>query len=388
MSATIITYANLGKKRNIPTADILPIIKTFSDKNVLNKVICQINTNFYFKKTYQAVPNLIRYTLRILEIVTRISISRRTQEKLFDFFAQFKIVKSKIVFFHGGYFLPRTFKKARQNKSICVDIARTAHFDTNAEIEKEEMSKLGFLNYKGIYNELSKECTHCNEFDYVVAMSDFVKESYVKAGYSADKIFVDCPDIDINRFAPNLKSVNSKTFKVLYMSYTQPLKGLHYLLEAWENLNLKDAELIIVGGFSAMPDELTEQYKSIIVSDPTIRTIENTYSPEELYNEASIFVLPSLTEGLGRVTLEAMACGLPVITTENARGLVEDGKSGFVVPIRDAQTIKEKIEYFYNNRSEIERMGKEARKTLENKKPFGETVYEIYQEILGRKIIT
>jgi alpha-maltose-1-phosphate synthase len=96
-------------------------------------------------------------------------------------------------------------------------------------------------------------------------------------------------------------------------------------------------------------------------------------------------VFPSLTEGFGRVTLEAMACGIPVITTENARGIVEDGKTGFVVPIRDAKALAEKIQYLYDNREIASEMGRQARLAVEKKKPFGEAVYEIYQEILKRE---
>ena len=107
--------------------------------------------------------------------------------------------------------------------------------------------------------------------------------------------------------------------------------------------------------------------------------------PAPYYKEASIFVLPSLSEGNPRVVMEAMAHGLPVITTTNAQSVVEDGKSGFVVPIRDIAALKEKIAYLYNHRDTAEKMGQEARKVMENKKPFGEAVFEISQEILRRE---
>ena len=83
---------------------------------------------------------------------------------------------------------------------------------------------------------------------------------------------------------------------------------------------------------------------------------------------ADIFVMPSLCESFGKVILEAMASGLPVIATTNtgARDVVKDGKHGFIIPIRDSKAIKDKIQYFYDNPSEIKRMGKNARKVAEN----------------------
>jgi len=83
--------------------------------------------------------------------------------------------------------------------------------------------------------------------------------------------------------------------------------------------------------------------------------------------------------------MEAMASGLPVITTENARSIIEDGKSGFVVPVRDSKAIKERIEYLYHNKDEGRRIGRQARAAMVEKRPFGEAVYEIYEEICRRE---
>ena len=169
------------------------------------------------------------------------------------------------------------------------------------------------------------------------------------------------------------------------MAYTAQLKGLHYLLEAWNALNLSNAELVLVGGYGDMPIELKRRYDASISRNSTIRWAGGSLAPEDHYHVSDTLVFPSLSEGFGKVTLEAMACGLPVITTENAKGIVEDGKTGFVVPIRDANALKEKIEYLYNHRDIAEQMGREARRAVEQKRPFGEAVYEIYQEILRRE---
>ena len=131
-----------------------------------------------------------------------------------------------------------------------------------------------------------------------------------------------------------------------------------------------------------MPSSLKDEYDSRIRESKNTRWVGGSIAPEEYYRQASVLVFPSLTEGFGRVTLEAMACGIPVITTENARGIVEDGKTGFVVPIRDATAIREKIEYLYRNKDIAAAMGVEARKAVESKKPFDQSLFEIYKEIL------
>jgi glycosyltransferase involved in cell wall biosynthesis len=75
-----------------------------------------------------------------------------------------------------------------------------------------------------------------------------------------------------------------------------------------------------------------------------------------------VFVLPSIVEGRALVQQEAMSCGLPIIVTRNAGGedLVEDGKAGYLIPIRDPQAIAEKLEMLFNNRVLLNEMRQAA----------------------------
>jgi glycosyltransferase involved in cell wall biosynthesis len=383
MSVSLLTYANLGKKQNLKTSDILPVIDAFHERNELRQIICQINAGFSVPGTVSAIPTPLRWLIRARELLTGSSMSRPMRERLFDMFAQFELRRSDVTLFHGAYFLPRTVRRAKALRSITLDIAVTAHPATNAALDREELNLLGYREWEGYFSRLNREVRHLNELEYVIAMSDFAKESYVRAGFPSDRIFVASPDIDVQRFIPVERPAHP--FTVLYVAHTQPLKGLSYLLEAWKRASLSDAKLLIVGSFGDMPESLEAWYKEQIQSLPNAEWNPGTNAPESLYPEADVLVLPSLTEGLSRVTLEAMACGLPVIVTENARGIVEDGKTGYVVPIRDPEAIKEKIEYLYRHRDVAKQMGKEARKAVEAKKPFGESVYEVYQEILRRE---
>jgi glycosyltransferase involved in cell wall biosynthesis len=80
------------------------------------------------------------------------------------------------------------------------------------------------------------------------------------------------------------------------------------------------------------------------------------------YSQASVLVLPSIEEGLALVQAQAMACGIPVIATENtgAADLFTDGVEGFIVPIRDPRAIREKILTLYENPAMREQMGEAA----------------------------
>src|SRR4051812_4171983 len=97
MKVSVVTFANLGKKTNLPTADILSIINAFSDMGLLQQIIGQLTSGFYFKNTQNAVPNVIRYPLRAFEKITHVSISRKNSEALLDFFASKKLEKTDAV---------------------------------------------------------------------------------------------------------------------------------------------------------------------------------------------------------------------------------------------------------------------------------------------------
>jgi glycosyltransferase involved in cell wall biosynthesis len=385
MSASIVTLSNLGKKTNLKTADILPVIEKFSDERILTQIICQINTGFPFVRTRSAVPRLIRYALRFLEKISGYALPRNFHTALFDFFAASALIKTDVIFLHPGTILPRCLRRSAHLKAVSVSFATTAHFATNAQLEGEEMAYLDITDYRGTYGQYAKKFLHANAPapDHLIAISEFVQESYISHRYPSERITFAIPDIDIHRFTPC--ATPPTFFRVLYVAYTTPLKGLHYLLDAWESLKLPEAELVLVGGWGDMPDELKRRYEKRIAADPSIKWVGPSHTPEKYYHEASALAFPSLTEGNSHVVMEAMACGLPVVTTENAQGIVEDGKTGFTVPIRDSQALAEKIKYLYEHREEAAAMGRAARRAVEQKKPFGEAVYEIYREIMKRE---
>ncbi|MDO8562168.1 MAG: glycosyltransferase family 4 protein [bacterium] len=388
-TVSVVTFANLGEKENLKTVDIQPVIDLFAEKGMLKQIICQVHKHFYFRNIASAFPSFVRYPLRLIEKISGIGLSRAQTDDLFDFFASRRLERADAVLFYPAQF-EKTIAVAKKQGSLVIGLAETAHYSFNKQLNEEESAILGIP--AGDYAGVMRKEGAAEVFNYIIAISDFLKRSFVHAGYPAERIFVATPDINANRFtqgppAPSLRLAGkaSDKFQVLYVAYTTPLKGLHYLLDAWDNLKLPDAELVLVGGYGSIPEELKRRYDTRIHANPTIRWVGKTRNPEEYYRRASAFVLPSLTEGNPHVVMEAMASGLPVITTENAAGLVEDGTSGFVVPIRDSDAIRAKIAYLYHHPDEAKEMGRKARESIERKKPFGEAIFDIYQEIMRRE---
>jgi len=133
-------------------------------------------------------------------------------------------------------------------------------------------------------------------------------------------------------------------------------KGIKYLLEAFRNLRLPGAELVLVGNVAGSGKGLLH-YRDMFQHVPNVPHSE----VHQWFEQADIFVYPSLHEGSPLAIYEALACGLPVITTPNSGSVVQDGIQGYVVPIRDVERLKEKILLLYENRELCQQMSRKAR---------------------------
>lgn len=385
MPLSIVTYADLGEKSNLKTAAISPVIQKFANESELKQVVCRINKNFHFKNTQSStLYKLIHYFLRGIErfLPPRFALID-LDRKIFDYLSSTKLEKSDVVLFHPAVIFQRTLARAKKNKSITIGIGTSAHPQYIRELLEGEY-KLLKIKQPETSDDLSWDKV-IKEFDYFIALSDFVKKTYISGGFPEEKISVASLNIDTDKFQPAQQGSNKK-FTVMFAASISVLRGLHYLLDAWEALALENAELLIAGNYGKLPRELEKTYRERIKNNSSIRFVGYSKNLKEYYNQSSVFVMPSLTEGFSKSVLEAMASGLSVITTENASGIVENNKTGFIVPIRDSKAIEDKIKFLCENPKERKRMGLAAREAVVTKNPFGEEVYRIYQEVLRRSL--
>jgi len=134
-------------------------------------------------------------------------------------------------------------------------------------------------------------------------------------------------------------------------------KGYDVLLSSWLNVN-KDYQLIIIGG-----GEKNEEYLEFINKNKLTNVIILGFKDKsevfEYYKASDLFVLPTREDVWGLVINEAMACGLPVITTDRCIAgleLVKDDENGYIVPIEDVEQLSEKISYVLGNDDLCEKM--------------------------------
>ena len=150
-------------------------------------------------------------------------------------------------------------------------------------------------------------------------------------------------------------------FTVLFAGQVGMRKGVPLLLEAWKSLELKDARLLLAGSL-AFEESYLKGYQNVdyLGPVPRVRLLE-------IMSSADLFVFPSLAEGFGLVIGEAMAVGVPVLTTTNTGGpeLITNDREGWCVPPHDVDALAQRIEWGYRNREGLWEMGMAARRRAE-----------------------
>jgi glycosyltransferase involved in cell wall biosynthesis len=211
-----------------------------------------------------------------------------------------------------------------------------------------------------------------NIVDYIVFPSSFPKTSYLEAGFPDEKLKVNILGVDLDKFKPKSK-YESEKFRVMFIGLLGIRKGVHFLLRAWRKLNLKNAELILVGTFEKYSREIILNELRMTDNVVFLGGIDN---PEVKYRECDVFILPSIEDGFGQVVIEAMACGLPVILTKNvgAKDCVRNGVDGLIIEPFSVDSICESILFFYNNPDKIQDMGRSGSIQAQN------FTWEKYQE--------
>jgi glycosyltransferase involved in cell wall biosynthesis len=201
--------------------------------------------------------------------------------------------------------------------------------------------------------------------DVIRVMSETARKTFLARGFDPERVVVIQPPIDLAEFEPT--NFSGPKFRVSFVGLLEPWKGFHYLIEAFNALNLEGSELVLWGGpgsrsVSRYLREQTARNPAIVVRPAEIRSLGFA----EVYGKSSVLVHPSLADGFGLVVAEAMASGVPVIATSNtgAADLIEDGKNGYVVPPADSGAIRDRLAQLAGNPRLLRDLGQAARATI------------------------
>ncbi|MEN0045623.1 MAG: glycosyltransferase family 4 protein [Bacteroidota bacterium] len=248
-----------------------------------------------------------------------------------------------------------TFQTAKkQGKTTILDLAQV-HHNTIADINDIVPLEKGMTRESMRYmNALKEEALAVT--DYVFTLSSFARDTMIEQGIPTDQVFTANLGINPELFAPKTTWNTNKKLQFLFVGTMTYRKGLDILLRAFHELKLPNAELILVGPMADAADQM-QQYEGSYTYVPFLHHEELV----RYYQQADVFVFPSYLDSWAQTVVEAMACGTPAIVTEHtgAKDAVRQG-GGFVIPINDVDALKAKILHFVEDRSEIERLGRQA----------------------------
>jgi glycosyltransferase involved in cell wall biosynthesis len=227
---------------------------------------------------------------------------------------------------------------------------------------------------------VEKELKEYEEADYITIPSSFVRRTFLEKGVPESKLIQVPYGVDLSAFKQVPKEDN--IFRVMFAGGMTLRKGVHYLLQAFSELNLPNSELLLLGSYNEEIKSFFEKYKG------QFKWLGHIPQKElyKYYSQGSVFCLPSLEEGMAYVQVQAMVCGLPLICTTNTGGedLIREGIDGFTVPIRDVEKLKEKIKFLYDNPEICGQMGKSAKEHISQGftwDDYGDKIVREYERI-------
>jgi len=191
--------------------------------------------------------------------------------------------------------------------------------------------------------------------DLVVVPSEFVRSGLLELGARSDNIALVPYGLADSWYAP--VETRPTEGRVLFVGGVGLRKGNHYLAEACRILTSRgvNAQFRVVGPFDP-----NETMAAPFLGPTYVGTVPRDDVRAE-FLQADVFAFPTLAEGFALAHLEAMACGLPVVTTPNCGPAVRDGQDGFVIPPRDPVALADRLQLIISDRGLRERMSESAR---------------------------
>jgi glycosyltransferase involved in cell wall biosynthesis len=304
--------------------------------------------------------------------------------KMYGFLSKRYIKDADIFHVRSGSGLGGAIVKAKQKgMKVIVDhsIAHPAFMDKQL---REEYNKNGeifdlgmdFPLWLGIIND-------CYNADRLLVNSNFVKDTFIEQGYSANKIHVIYQGVRKDFF--HLKqSYNIGTkIKILFTGSFGFRKGGEYILEAMQGLDREgiNYEMTIVGMYAGA-EKLIDKYRP-----KHIRFVGHILQDELklFFNESDMYLFPSLSEGCASSGMEAMAAGLPVITTKESGLPIINGENGIIVPSKNVDAIVGAIIKLAQDNNFRKNIGISAAKTISTNytwEQYAQKVADLYNSLL------
>ena len=238
----------------------------------------------------------------------------------------------------------------------------------------------------GIYTPTIAKWTF-QSADKILCYAEEEKDRLLELGIKADKIVVIHNGVNTDVFSPGEKT--SSVRQLLWVGRFAPGKGLEYLIDSFQVLlkEYPDLKLLMVGVGPVREDIWKKVEDMGLTTSVSIKDSIPNSEISKTYRDSSIFVLPSINEGVPRSILEAMACGIPVVCTDLPQLLKVVSGCGLMVPVKDAQALSEAIGRILSDPEYAKELGAHGREKAVKEYSWEDTVrktIKVYEKLCQR----
>jgi glycosyltransferase involved in cell wall biosynthesis len=235
-----------------------------------------------------------------------------------------------------------------------------------------------FSNSKNAQLLIKQVPKSINNSDKIITISQSSKNEIIKKyNVDAKKIEIISPAVDHEEYYPkNTKEIsiiknkyNIKGEYILYTGTLEPRKNIVGILESYSMLLdefKNEYSLVLAGGKGWLDDEIENKLNEL----KDLNIVRTGYVEDDdlpaLYSGATLFIYPSFYEGFGMPPLEAMACGTPVITSNNSSLPEVVGNAGIMVDAKDTRSLTKNIEKVLKSKKLQSEMSKKGLKQAKN----------------------
>ena len=256
------------------------------------------------------------------------------------------------------------------------------HVDAQQALVRTECERLG-VRYRAEprwFHE--RQLAEYEEADSILTPSEYSRRSFpsrLQPKVLVAPLFGRVPDVQPISSIPAGARDRPFTFG---MVGGQPLrKGFLYLLQAWDQLQLPNARLLLR---TDAPLDRSPVLRELLRRLPNVEAVGYVANMSSFYNRCDAFVFPTIDDGFGMALLEAMAHGLPAITTTHcgAAELFTAGEDLLVVPAQDSAALAQAMQLLYSSNDARRLLAESGRRAVELLESNGQ--YSLYADVLEK----
>lgn len=355
----------------------LELASELNKKNCLKKLITTYPKNFIEKNYYIPKEKIISltYLLIVRKSINILPLKYRRifigiLNEIYDLIVSIIIPKNFNVFIGWSSVSLKTLKKIKNKNKLTFIEKGSIHIKDQNEIMQKEYKKYDINYPKILSSSIKREEEEYKLVDKITITSNFVKKTFNKRNIK-NKFFLNPVGVNAKNFNFNKKKIQLNNFNILYVGGITIGKGLPYLINAFNDLNLKNSKLHLVGKSEKYIKNLVNR-----INNPNIilHGHKNIKELKKFYQFSNIFCHPSPQDGGPLTLIQSMLNETPAIITSNtmSKDVIKNGVDGFIIKPFSTNEIKKKLLFAFKNKKKIALMGKKARQKVLGKFTFAD----------------